>query len=221
VTERRKRVAVTETLKSEHLVVLDDVLPEEQFRGLLSIIQREEYFAPYLHTWRGFWEPTDGPFYRSQKGYALERNGESPYPCVIELLIRCAREHPDIISQFAGGMAYSNIYPAGSRLSWHRDGGGYSGAFVFYVHHRWSWSWGGNLVIPRVETRALECPPDYGSLNPHWEDEVISDEGVCLSILPKPDRLVLLKPGTFHMVERVDANAGRNLRCSINGFFER
>ena len=47
------------------------------------------------------------------------------------------------------------------------------------------------------------------------------DPGIAISIVPKPNRLVLLGPNRPHRIHRVDTNAGTHARASIAGFFLR
>ena len=47
------------------------------------------------------------------------------------------------------------------------------------------------------------------------------DPGIATSVVPKPNRLVLIGANRPHRVSRVDQNAGAHLRASIAGFFLR
>jgi hypothetical protein len=58
---------------------------------------------------------------------------------------------------------------------------------------------------------------------PWLSDEVetaqFADPGLALAVFAKPNRLVMISPRAWHMITRVDANAGQNPRVSIAGFF--
>jgi hypothetical protein len=51
------------------------------------------------------------------------------------------------------------------------------------------------------------------------QERALSDTGLGHYVMPKKNRLVLLKQGTFHKISRIDDNAGATLRGSIAGFF--
>jgi Rps23 Pro-64 3,4-dihydroxylase Tpa1-like proline 4-hydroxylase len=112
------------------------------------------------------------------------------------------------------------IYPRGSKLSWHNDGGHYHAALTYYVHPYWGSTWGGELMV--AETPNLDSYQHQYKGQPHldhrWEDKFIADKGIGQYIFPKPNRLVIMASGVFHAINRVDDDAGDNGRCSIVSF---
>jgi hypothetical protein len=88
-------------------------------------------------------------------------------------------------------------YGAGTRANWHDDGRYYSGAYIYYAHRHWERDWGG----------------DFLALAPGSED------GIGVAVLPRPNRLILVKSGAPHSVGRISSAAGTNIRRSITGFF--
>lgn len=110
-----------------------------------------------------------------------------------------------------------HCYPPGSGLSWHNDRSGIAGAFVFFVNPTWELDWGGELMLlsapdhdvtvdTRTFRRRLLLEPSAAARG-EW-------------ILPKPNRLVLLRPGIPHRIGLVSVNAGPHARTSISGFFQ-
>jgi len=101
-------------------------------------------------------------------------------------------------------------YPSGSRLSWHNDGGtGRLGAFVFFVHEKWSAGWGGELAVLDIEARSPGTADPFSA----------ATTGLSPVMLwPRPNRLVLLKSYTPHSILRVDTTAGDRLRKTFSGF---
>lgn len=117
------------------------------------------------------------------------------------------------------------VMPMGSCLSWHEDGGAKSGAFVYYAHPIWRARWGGELMVAKRPTDAMLASAHAAQKNrkPFFDtgilDKLLGDPGVGMYISPKPNRLILLKSGTWHCVNRVEPAAGDNLRVSVAGFF--
>lgn len=117
------------------------------------------------------------------------------------------------------------VYPMGSGLSLHADSQRYSGSYVFFLHPRWGLHWGGYLMIFNPARYAVSPTTPYseGFVLPWLSDDVetrtFADPGLAVSVFPKPNRLVLISRNAYHMVSRVDVNAGQNPRVSIAGFF--
>lgn len=112
------------------------------------------------------------------------------------------------------------IYPPGTALSLHSDGGRYAGALTFFFHQQWKLHWGGWLVVMNSEANVS------GSLSvPVFDDDLeaaaIADPGLGRMIMPLPNRLVVLAGSALHLVSRVDPTAGDRSRLSVGGFFLR
>ena len=113
-------------------------------------------------------------------------------------------------------------YPAGTRLGWHNDAGnGRTGEFILYLHEEWRPSWGGELVILDALTplEMAQIPLDKRYLA--VEDVVAASPGPLVAITPKPNRLVMVRAGTCHYINRVDSAAGQARRRSMTGFASR
>lgn len=115
------------------------------------------------------------------------------------------------------------LYPAGTALSWHSDGRGRNGAFIFYAHPRWNVQWGGELLVadnpPYEITTAYEASGSNPWLDNNIENELLLKVGIGRYVQPTPNRLVIIGAGMHHCVSHVNAAAGNNVRCTISGFF--
>lgn len=212
-------------LQTPDCAVYDDVLSSAVFAAVWSFTQREDYTTPF-HSgrWQKVWRVTDsyplsGPQYvysRRPFGNALDQ--------AVESFLELAAAHPEIVD--ASGCASIDLsmrpylYPRGTKLSWHDDDKTvYRGAMIYYAHQRWSPHWGGELFIADPPPAAYEPLPDGPHLDHSAQDEYLMQLGTGRYIVPKPNRLVLLRSDTFHMLARIDPDAGNHVRCSIAGFF--
>lgn len=109
------------------------------------------------------------------------------------------------------------IHSRGSRLLPHSDSPKYVGAAVFYAHPKWSALWGGELLFPDTDFITEDAAYD-GQFLDQAVDRSILSSGIGAYVCPKPNRLVLIKGGTWHMTNRVDADAGANMRCTVCAF---
>jgi hypothetical protein len=82
----------------------------------------------------------------------------------------------------------------------------------------WRSSWGGELLVA-----ADEAPPSLtAAATPSPPDEAMTAEWACRTggtfVYPRPNRLVLLRGGTWHCVKKVESAAGKAFRASVSGF---
>ena len=117
--------------------------------------------------------------------------------------------HPQDEAAFTYSSTYA-VYPAGSQLSWHDDGGSRVGAFIFYLGE-WSGDWGGELDV-------IDCPPEDIPRQGTLAESVVTAPANVTSIFPRPNRLVIVAARTLHRIRRVDALAGSHVRQSVSGF---
>lgn len=213
-------------------VIYDDFLPQDEFDQAVELMARsgladtQSVISPQL----------DGPATRS-RGMTFaasigdgEINGRPPFFSRIAQAV-----HGETRLFGDAGATWNKItftywqYPAGSRLGWHNDAGrGREGEFILYLHRQWDISWGGELmVIDRDPQSLLDLAGSDGSaLEAAGPDvrlrKILQDCEISpLAILPRPNRLVLVKANTVHTVRRVDHTAGDNKRCTLTGFFYR
>ncbi len=221
-------------LESEVIGVFDDVLPGETLERLGRWIKHD---APLelanVSDFGKIWDVADGHPLRSSTMVIQVERGESgelqparagvpvldgtqqmyPYPsetpvdAVIDLLLaqgdQFKRWLGEPVTDWKTLSATGYAYPYGTGFQWHGDGNYYTGAFVLYVHPVWKPRWDGEFLVTR---------PPFDEEN--WD-------GVGTFVTARPNRLVVIRGGTPHKVQRVSPLAGENFRCSVGGFFDR
>jgi hypothetical protein len=135
--------------------------------------------------------------------------------------------------------AAPRLYERGSSLYWHRDTPSVvTGSCTYYAHPVWNIQWGGELFV--AHPSALEIPEDYGpsmiapkevmgkgavQLSGHLDNsevnEALMDSGMGFYIMPKPNRLVVMKTGNPHMISKIHPAAGDHVRASVTMFLIR
>lgn len=216
--------AVRETQRGARFVVFDDFLSTAGFDAAVQIMERAALSERVSAIC-----PADGPAYRSR---GLSFPADDDRPEVVTGLAAAVRAEPDLLG--TGRTDWARVaftfwqHPAGSRHSWHSDSGpGRRGEFILFTHRYWDMSWGGELMV-------LDRDPDLlGTAGPDGDDTGDNPAGDAftrvhnvlrscevdpVTILPRPNRLVLLRSNTLHTVRRVDRTAGGHLRCTLNGF---
>jgi len=147
---------------------------------------------------------------------------ETALDLVIEGLLRANLQISELLGEQGKAWDYFTVcpyvYPAFSGLGWHSDPHS-AGAFVYYVHETWGIHWGGELL---VDDSGFPCPPAPVSSRGILRNEAMQTalrSGVGRYITPAPNRLVLLRGKTAHMIKNVEQAAGDHVRLSISGFF--
>jgi len=211
----------------------DDVLPGEAFstfhRYVEDLEKRPSIYGANI--WQRndenpfesrltFWSPAASQPQREQSlpggGSLAELLGSddfavSPTSTAHDAVIAAVTERASMIADLVGvpGKDWVGIvskvyaYPSRAKAIWHTDAGPYSGAFVFYAHDAWDRNWGGQFL--------------FGDAQP--SKDASPNEGQFLT--PLPNRLVVIKAGTPHMVANVSEPAGARSRMSLAGFFVR
>jgi hypothetical protein len=209
-------------LTGRDLVVVDDLLDPRAFAAVGRELEYGHYGSVHARGWDKAWRLGDGaplrgvPVYYDPGGTCRGPGVRYPTSSVIDEFIDAVRElterHRDVVGSegvdWAALFLSPWLYPVGSALSLHRDGGGYSGAFTFFAHPHWDVHWGGELLLLDGDPTAEQELDPAGS-----------DLATC--VFPRPNRLVLLGPDRPHMITRVDVNAGDRVRTSLAGFFLR
>jgi hypothetical protein len=225
-------------LANEQIRVYDDLLPQDAFDALLHHATADTYNIVHSGGWRKVWRLGDGlPLQGSTKYFFPDGSGEeiaeslryptqTPVDAFIEAIDAVAGEAADLVGPagtWRGITVAPWVYPIGTGLSLHRDHHHYTGSYTYFIHREWNFHWGGQLLILDPRTGA-EGDPDLSPLWPHWLSDVDEnrtglDPGLATCVLPKPNRLVVIAPHVYHMVTRVDANAGNRPRVTLAGFF--
>jgi hypothetical protein len=196
-------------------VVYDDVLSPDEHDAAWNHIQKDDYEVP--NNWIKVWRANDGNPLMGKSYYYSKKPFNNFLDQFSEHVLKFANDHADFIGPWKDFSLRSYIYPRNTKLSWHDDTG-YTAAMVFYAHKHWGSTWGGELMV--AETPPVKEVP-CATLSHQWEDRFMLALGVGHYILPKPNRMVISKSGTWHCINRVDQDAGDNLRCSIVAFFKK
>jgi Rps23 Pro-64 3,4-dihydroxylase Tpa1-like proline 4-hydroxylase len=216
-------------------LVLDDLLSEDEHDELHRHAMRDSFFYENAFEWNRVWHPLSGmalltgpkSFGDTGKPGAKHPTG-SPY----DRFFGAVERELDLIGEFLGLSAdrvkyvmSAYLYRAGWGLPWHEDIGEqseYTGAFTFYLHKTWRGNWGGELMIladERLDEAAgnsldLSFTQGTGLQSPSHVNG-----GMGAFIMPKPNRLVVMRPGVIHSVNPVSPLAGENMRFSLAGFY--
>src|SRR5262245_22743361 len=198
-------------LKNEQVCVIDDLLPVHEFNRLWQGLQTEPFRTPQVGgTWQKVWRLTGGtPLKGSERSAKTGDYMDAAWDAFEEV----RKAHREFLTKTKLAIT-SYIYPPGTKLAWHSDHG-YGGTFTYYCHPRWSATWGGELLVALTR----ETKQRTEGLDHAWQDEFLLAQGHGLYIACKPNRLVLQKEGIWHAINRVDPDAGDNVRVSIVGFF--
>ncbi|MEV4894202.1 2OG-Fe(II) oxygenase family protein [Nonomuraea sp. NPDC055795] len=164
---------------------------------------------------------TDGTAFRSRS--SVLRHDATREGNAYTSIIRGLGAHTDLFG--APGDAWSIVgfsfwkYAAGNRLSWHNDvASGRQGEFILFLHPTWQASWSGELLLLDADPETIEVADP--TLPPReLVAAKVNQAPHCLTaIVPKPNRLVLVKEGTIHCIQRVDRTAGSVHRQTMTGF---
>ena len=209
--------------KTANVAVYDDVLSKEDFQKVWLYIQQENYSKPSASgTWLKVWRTGDAEPLGTRAYWASDAPFMTPLSLVHEKCQELGKNHPEIVKPFADTTYRSYIYPRGVKLSWHDDSDVYMGAMTFYAHQKWGSTWGGELMVaqvPPINSVFKDGIPNGPHLDHDWEDQYINLYAMGTYINPKPNRMVIMAPGTYHAINRVDADAGDHARCSVVGFY--
>ena len=229
------------TRETEQFIVIDNFLTKDLHRQVWEYLQTVRYEYAHTDKWVPAFHMADKPPLWGEPilSHDYSKNTQfSTYPTstTIDLFFKevlsLSEEIDRLIGKYEKDWAYffirPYIYPAESGLRWHTDGKyGAAGALVYYAHPYWSPYWGGELLIDEdlSETDKITASGDFDGakrsmFSSSQHDATIMNTGLGQYILPKPNRLVLLKGGPYHTIKKVDSSAGDNIRVTIQGFFQ-
>jgi hypothetical protein len=228
------------SVRAEEFAIYDDFLPQAEFSTLARYANNSGYHQVHQNGVRKVWRLHDGMPLQGQTAFlgagaqdaaaASASTDKAPLDRFLKRLDGVVSDHSDLVGErdkdWKKVSASPWIYPVGTGLSLHADSKRYSGSYTFFLHRRWGLHWGGYLMIfnpARYGTAQGAAPYAEGFVFPWLSDDVetaqFADPGLALAVFAKPNRLVMISPRAWHMVTRVDANAGQNPRVSIAGFF--
>lgn len=170
-----------------------------------------------------------------------------PTGTAIDLLIKQFSRQNSAYAELVGNegddwrtiAAAPRIYERNSSLYWHRDTPAVvTGSCTYYAHKQWNIQWGGELFI--AHPSALNIPDNYGpsmiapkevmgrgmvQLSGHLDNtevnEALMEAGMGYYVMPKPNRLVIIKTGNPHMISKIHPAAGDHIRASVSMFLIR
>ncbi|MFJ3719934.1 2OG-Fe(II) oxygenase [Streptomyces sp. NPDC090057] len=211
-----------ETQRGRRYIVIDDFLSPPDFAAAQDLMESAVFTLR-----ESVISAEDGSAFRSRGsrfGPDLGTPGASGQPRVYEELARVVRAYAHFYG--AAGTDWDRImfafwkYPAGSRLGWHNDAGlGRQGEFILFLHDRWRPSWGGELkLIDEDPQPVTEDETAENDLVLRMEARIERSTSSPVAIVPKPNRLVMVKSDTVHTIGRVDHTAGDTLRRTLTGF---
>ena len=217
--------------KDNRVVVIDDFLgPEEQI-DLLQYFDAAAFRPVLPDAWGSAYRIDDGnPLVGVEMLSDGIRDDDSrcvfPTGTALDVIVQRVTESRHISRDIVGDKDQEwdyfticpYVYPVGSAIGWHSDKHG-SGAFVYYAHQSWGANWGGELLVAYV---SKDCGPNSASNRGIFRNEAIEaalHQGVGYYFAPAPNRIVFLRQGTPHMVNRVRSAAGEKARLSVAGFF--
>ena len=219
------------SFRDRRVAVYDDFLATEDQAHVLTYLDRAQFRAALPETWGSAYRLGDGPSLVGSQifsGQLSEEKSGHVYPTdtaldiLVERLMNERSNIEAIIGPFGESWSIFSmapfIYPASASLSWHSDAH-CAGAFVYYAHSSWNVHWGGELVIEWVDR---DCePPSTSSRGMFRSKEIESalENGMGYYFAPTPNRMIFIRGGTPHMIKKVEAAAGDNLRISLSGFF--
>jgi hypothetical protein len=220
----------------ELFVVFDDVLSSEAARHLWKFVQEDTYTSVHKDAWTKVWRLSDGSPMKGTQVMRMADEAQSPddgapglliYPsgtaldALLDVVVQQASFVGQPVADWHSVGAATWLYPQGAGLSWHTDGRVHVGAFIYYAHPYWNCQWGGELLLADVSLEDRANWQRGSTLENTWENTHLSEHGWGHYVMPKPNRLVLLKGGVPHKLQRVDTNAGDHVRATVAGFFMR
>ncbi|MGQ4487583.1 2OG-Fe(II) oxygenase [Streptomyces sp. SAS_281] len=211
-----------ETQRGRRYIIVDDFLSAPDFAAAQDLMDRTPCTLR-----ESVISTEDGPAFRSRGtrfGLDLGSPGAGEQPQVYEELARAVRTHAHFYGE--AGTEWDSLtftfwkYPVGSRLGWHNDAGlGRQGEFILFLHDRWRPSWGGELKL--IDEDPQPVPEEEAAENDlvlRMEARIERSPLSPIAIMPKPNRLVMVKSDTIHTIGRVDHTAGDKLRRTLTGF---
>ncbi|MCX5000779.1 2OG-Fe(II) oxygenase [Streptomyces longwoodensis] len=210
------------TQQGRRYIVVDDFLSPSGFAAAQDLMEGAAFTLR-----ESVISSEDGPAFRSRGARFRHDLGTPDAPRQAEVYEELARTVRTFAHFFGeAGADWDRIsfafwkYPAGSRLGWHNDAGlGRQGEFILFLHDRWRPSWGGELkLVDEDPLPATEAEDAVKDLVLRMEARIERSRTSPVAIVPKPNRLVMVKADTVHTIGRVDPTAGDALRRTLTGF---
>ncbi|MDA9374103.1 hypothetical protein N9R43_01840 [bacterium] len=223
---------------TEEVMIVDDFLPEDVQDRILNQVQVDKWKRTDEVDDK-FWHVTDGLNYKNQKrwhsDYPHKDNSDLWFEHFHKFLTTCPEVENFVDGASEGIEDFAmrcHAYPVNSKNPWHYDLG--FSTYTYYLHKEWQVNWDSTLlVLPKGSAEyhqtidLMEGTVHYDSykeINSPMEMfqqknkyDNIMDVGRGQFVMPKPNRLVLIKHDTIHGITRVDSDAGENVRVTLTG----
>lgn len=235
-------------VQDEDLVVVDDFLPQQQYAALREFLVCSDYrHINSSGTISRAWHLQDRFPLRSETSWilpAVEPSAPKPDWVIptgtpIDGFMQAVQTYQAQRLPWLGRQgqdwdefsATAWIYPPGTGLAMHTDGANvYGGAYVYFLNDRWRSHWGGLLIVmdQSVNRAVLEKEKQQDGLRRYrlaWlhendlEADLLEAGGLGRCVFPKANRIAFLGNRSYHMVTRVNEEAGDCVRLSLAGFF--
>jgi hypothetical protein len=230
-------------LQNSFITVIDDFLSEGQFDLLWNSFQVQEFKSVDSRGVQIHWgldnqQVLKGPNVGMKHKLEAQYPTETPIDFLFSEILKNKQSFEVNWGRFDRDWndltAFMMLYRPGSGLTWHRDLKGFAGSYTFYAHPYWNVEWGGELFAIESTDYAEESGAFFHKLrsvsgasfkeasSSHLENEdaneVLMEIGHGRFVLPKPNRMVIIRGGVPHAVNKVNLNAGRSVRASVSGF---
>jgi hypothetical protein len=214
--------------RDPRVAVIDEFLSGEEQQEILKYLDRAVFRRVLPEAWGHAYRILNGEPLVGVEVVSMKRGlgDKSPsYPMgnaldvIVERITACRKETEETMGE---GWSYFTlcpyVYAAGSGLGWHADSH-CMGAFIYYAHPTWSPHWGGELLVEYgTEDCAAYSVSSRGLLRNSALDTALAN-GLGYYFAPLPNRLILLRSRTPHMIKPVEPAAGEHTRLSLTGFF--
>ena len=222
-------------LDTPELLMVDDFLPQDVWDKIYNQVQADNWTTSAVED--KYWHITDGPNYKNQKRLWSKRPFNDNMDLWLEHLEKFVVTCPSM-KKFAEDYEEMSVrchaYPVGSKNPWHTDLG--MPTYTFYLHKNWEINWDSTLLVlpydsieynQRMQllegTKQYDDYTDIGAMEMFEQSEKfksILEYGQGTFVSPKPNRLIFINKGVVHGINRVDSDAGQNLRVSLTGFVQ-
>ncbi len=232
----------------EDIVVVDDFLPEEDYRKLREFLVCSDYkHINTTGTVSRAWHLQDRFPLRSDKSWIMPATQPAdnkpdwviPTGTPIDSFMQAVEAFQAQRVPFVGrrGESWDEfsstawIYPPGTGLAMHTDGSNvYAGAYAYFLNDTWRSHWGGFLIVMDQAVNQFVAKKEKAQEGMRWyrrrwlnenelEEFMLEAGGMGRCIFPKANRIAFLGNTTYHMVTRVNEEAGDCVRLSLAGFF--
>lgn len=199
--------------------IVDDFLSPQEHRDLWDGFEQRDACAAAARGWNRVYQLTGGENVMGSMSTGSVSSlrdatvGGEPCPPALRPLseklnaVMSGSRPPVSLDPWTGFTMSAWVYRRGAGLEWHSDRGWLAG-YIYYAHPLWHSSWGGELLVG-TDSASGRSGSDV--------DAACRIGGVFVH--PSPNRLVLVRGGTWHCIKKVENAAGDAFRASVSGFF--